>query len=82
MHIPDASSPFWISAVTSERTYELEFLAMKILLARLRLAVKQDASPESIQKCAHELRELFLKSQHLPKAQNDLKRMIQEGGMS
>jgi hypothetical protein len=67
-------------AVSKEIQYNFDFLALQILLSRLRLTVRQHPDPETISRCAAELRDLFIKTIHLPKVQKDLEKLKQQGG--
>jgi hypothetical protein len=71
----------WIDTVSGKINCEYEFLALKILLSRLKLDMKRDSSPEAFQKYADDLKSLFIRSQRIPSAQNDLKKIIRKGGM-
>ncbi|HOO73210.1 MAG TPA: hypothetical protein PK926_15740 [Spirochaetota bacterium] len=81
MDIPDSKSGVWTAAVSKEIQYNFEFLALQILLSRLRLTVKQKPDKTTLDQCAAELRELFVKTIHLPKVQKDLMKLMQQGGV-
>jgi len=81
MDIPAPNNPIWTVAVTKDIHYNFEFLALQILLSRLRLAVKQKPDQDTVNKCAVELRELFVKAIQLPKAQKDLMKLMQQEGV-
>jgi len=81
MDIPDLNNPMWTAAVTKDIQYGFEFLALQILLSRLRLIVKQKPGGDTVKQSAAELRELFVKSIQLPKAQKDLMKLMQQEGV-
>ena len=70
MEIEKIPEQVWLDLVTDSKSCQLEFLAANILLARLKLKVKQN--PSSAGNCAVELRDLFRTSSHLPRAKKDL----------
>ena len=80
MEVTDISDKVWRNIVTTDEDYGFSFLAVKILLFRLRLSVKQNPDQENISKCAGELKDLFLRTSHLPMAQKDLATISQSGG--
>ncbi len=78
MEIPPLNDKRWKELVIGNIDFEFEFLAIKILLFRIRLNLKKDNSPEKIKKSIEDLRNLFLKTIKLPIAQNDLKKIFGE----
>jgi len=72
MEIAKVPESVWKDLLIGQNKYEFEFLAFKILLARLRLAVSRDSNPLVMQKSMEELKTLFTKFGHLPAAQKDL----------
>ena len=78
MEIPPLTDRRWKELVIGEINFEFEFLAIKILLFRIRLNLKKDNSPEKIKKSIEDLRNLFLKTIKLPIAQKDLKKIFGE----
>ncbi len=72
MDIPPISHPAWSSIVSGKRKFHFEFLGTKFLLNFLTLQVKDDPSPQKIQKCAQELRNLFVRNMDLYCVQKDL----------
>ncbi|WP_027185789.1 hypothetical protein [Desulfovibrio inopinatus] len=73
MSVPSKSNKTWTDIVTGKKTYQLKFLAAKILLGRLTHAVKDDPSPGNIQKSIDQLHALFSKNAHMPNVQEDIK---------
>ena len=74
--IPDKTHEKWQALLLGVNTVNFEFFPVKLLLARLKLQVKRDPSPETIEKSVNELRELFVKNQHIPKAKKDLNKIF------
>ncbi len=70
MHVPSKESPVWNALVTGKKNVELSFLAAKILLARLRLAVQNN--PASAATGSAELWALYAKNDQLQSVQKDL----------
>lgn len=79
MQLPSARNPLWKDLIRSENQYQFDFLATKIILGRLNLRYRLNNSPEELDRGVHELRLFFEKNAHLPKVQNDLKRVFGEG---
>lgn len=73
--VPDSKNEVWKKALLSDDEYQLEFLALKILISRLRVRVKLNPEPEVIGKASEELREAFMKYIHIPRVQNDLQKL-------
>jgi hypothetical protein len=80
MNIPDASNQIWKDIILMKREYDFEFLALKILLSRLKTVAKLHNDSDTIQKCANELFDFFVKTEHIPKSQKDLQKIMSKGG--
>jgi hypothetical protein len=76
--IPDSSHEKWQALILGVEQINFEFFPVKLLLARLKLQVKRDPKPETIEKSVKELRELFIKNQHIPKAKKDLDKVFKK----
>lgn len=76
MIIPDESHPGWIKAICGQGSSHYELLATKILIGRLTLTYEIDPSPETTRKSVAELRTFFERNIDLPKAQADLKKIL------
>ncbi len=76
MDVPPISNPVWHNIVAGKVKYQLDFLAAKILLGRLLLRVRSDPSPGMLEKCAHDLQNLFAQNPDLPCVQRDLERIF------
>lgn len=66
--------------LAKENLPKLEFLALQILISRLKITVKINNNPETIDHCAEELKAMLIKCWNNPKVQNDLKRLIEHEG--
>jgi hypothetical protein len=80
MVIPDVSDKIWQNVLLQSHPYEFEFLALKILLTRLKTKLRFHPDDESLQNSAKELRELFVKTANIPKVQADLQKIVRQGG--
>ncbi len=81
MNIDTVSEKILRDIVTGEIEFKFDFLALKILLSRLLLNVKHDASPDSVKKAVNELKEFFKKTQNIPLSQQDLQKILNKGGI-
>ena len=73
MDMPSKSNKTWQDIVTGRKTFQLKFLASKILLGRLVRSAKEDSSPENINKCVDDLYAIFANNIKMPSVQDDLK---------
>lgn len=73
MNVPPKTKPQWTEIVTGKKTYDLKFLAAKILLGRVMRTVGSDPSPANIRGAIDQLHALFEKNNNAPSAQIDLK---------
>ncbi len=53
--IPSKSDPKWRNLLQDPTQHQFKFLALKFLMMRLKLALKQDAGPANLSKCSDEL---------------------------
>ena len=74
--LPDESHSSWSRVIRGEFECEFEFLALRILLARLNSWGRTDESPERMRDAVRELRGLFEKSGKVPSARRDLQRIF------
>ena len=79
--IPPASDSRWKEVIEGKKQIDVEFFPLKLLLARQRLQMQISPSPETIEKCVYELRQLFLKNQNHPIARKDLKKIFGRRGI-
>ncbi|HKI50722.1 MAG TPA: hypothetical protein VJ995_01485 [Geothermobacteraceae bacterium] len=68
--------PVWKDIVSGKMNIEFEFLAARILQSALVRSFHQQPSPMRLDRCARELRELFLQNLNLPSARNDLDKVL------
>lgn len=73
MNVPAKTNRQWAEIVTGRKTYELKFLAAKIMLGRLLRSVGPSGSPESIRDAVDQLHAIYEKNAASPSAQEDLK---------
>jgi hypothetical protein len=76
MIIPDRTSPIWKNLLSGEASYDLEFLAFKIMLGRLSAKYKMNPTTEMYDQCVDEATAFFNKTQHMALAQSDLKKIF------
>ena len=76
--IPDYTDRKWKSIVLGDEYINFDFFPVKLLLARVKLQVKRDPTPQTIEKGIIEFRELFVKNQHIPKAKKDLNKIFKK----
>ncbi|MBD3339018.1 MAG: hypothetical protein GF353_07910 [Candidatus Lokiarchaeota archaeon] len=77
--VPPLSHEIWEKILSDEIKFDFEFLATKILLARLKLTLKLNPDPSLVEECAAEIRQLFVKTERLPTVKRDLKKIIKGG---
>ena len=73
MDVPSKSNKAWVDIVTGKKTFQLKFLAAKILLGRLTRSVKEDPSPENISSSIDQIYAIFANNVNMPSVQDDLK---------
>ena len=73
MSIPAKNHPKWTEIVTGKKTYELKFLAVKIMLGRVIRSVSADNSPANIQNAVDHLYSIYEKNESNPAVKEDLK---------
>lgn len=72
MDYKNISNQTWQDLLLRKFDCNFDFLALKILLTRLRFKLQQDNSSASLAQCVEEIKSLFEKMGNLPKAQDDL----------
>ncbi len=75
MLIPPADDIVWKDLLLKKKSYEFEFLALKMLLGRLIMDIEHDPSPENLTKCAEQLHGLLAQNANLPTAKRDLQKI-------
>jgi hypothetical protein len=73
MDVPSKSNKMWHDIVTEKKTFQLKFLAAKILLGRLTRAVKENPAPGNIATSIDQIHALFTSNANMPSVQDDLK---------
>lgn len=73
MALPASNHKVWSDIITGAKVVSFEFLAIKIFLGTAQRNYK--TNPESLQKSATELFQLFEKNQNLPTAQKDIAKL-------
>lgn len=73
MSIPAKTHARWSEIVTGKKTYELKFLAAKIMLGRVVRTVSTAPTPANIKEAVEQLYSLYEKNANSPSAQQDLK---------
>lgn len=76
MTIPPATDIVWKDILLKKKTYDFEFLALKMLLGRLTMEVERDPSQENLVKCTTQLHDLLVKNEKLPTANRDIQKII------
>lgn len=74
--IPGPSNPNWEKVIAGTIQPNIEFLGTKILIGRLSLQYKEDAS--KLRDCMIELKNFLEKNLNLPKVQADIKSIFGE----
>lgn len=75
MNLPPPSDPVWSDIVTGRRKVAFEFLAARMLVTRLQMAVARDKSPGNVNQVAQQLQQLFAANLNVPLAKRDLEKL-------
>lgn len=62
--------------MTGEEQVEFEFLAVQLLVMRMRQQVEADRRPATIARCAAEVRAFFVENQSLDVVQKELEKLL------
>jgi hypothetical protein len=73
MDVPAKTKPQWSDIVTGKKTFELKFLAAKIMLGRLVRTIGAAPTPTNVREGVDQLHALFDKNSASPSVQLDLK---------
>ena len=73
MDIPAKTKPQWADIVTGKKTYELKFLAAKIMLGRLVRTLSTKPTPADVREGIDQLHALFVKNSASQSVQLDIK---------
>lgn len=72
MDLPSKTNRTWQDIVTGKKTFQLKFLASKILLGRLTRSASENPSPDNIKACVDQLYAVFEKNAKIPTVQEDI----------
>jgi len=75
MDIPNVNDRVWEDVLTGRKKCEFQFLAINLLLSRVRLAGDGNLTRDDIAVYSQRLRQIFIDYAKLPKIQNDLKQL-------
>ena len=59
--IPPKTRREWRTLLTEDKQYPFKFLALKFFMNRLKMELKNDKSPASVERCAAELHAFAVK---------------------
>lgn len=68
--IPPVTDPLWNDIVTGQVTKKWQILVIEIMMTRIATSLKNDPSPDNLQKCIEEVHGFF--ERNLAVAQADL----------
>jgi hypothetical protein len=75
MTIPARTDDVWKDLLLRKKSFDFEFLALKMLLGRLIMDIEKDPSSANIEKCVFQLHDLLEKNEHLPSANRDIQKI-------
>lgn len=78
MEVPSKSHEGWQDIVTGKKTFELRFLAAKIMLGRLVRGVHDNPTPQNIASSVDLLHNLFAQNSNSITVQADIKAIFGE----
>jgi hypothetical protein len=76
MTIPLSSDSVWKDLLLKKKSFDFDFLALKMLLGRLIMDVEQNPSPDNLEKCAAQLHAMMEKNENLPSAKRDIQKIL------
>jgi hypothetical protein len=76
LSVPPANDPVWRDIVSGKRTFQLDFVAAKILLGHLGVKVRHRGDPGVIREGARELHDIFARNVQMPSVQRDLAKIL------
>ena len=77
MQVPPASHPTWSSLVTGKSPHQPVFLAARMFIVRASMELRNSGGkPETVRKCAEQLRELFAQNAECGSVQQDLAKLF------
>lgn len=75
--IPEVTDKRWEAFLLNIEKYHFQLLSLKILMSRIKLVIKNDASIENIERCKHEVFDFFVKNEKISKL--DLSQIFEKG---
>lgn len=66
----------WEELLIGPKDRKFHFLALQILLYRLRVKLQHENSPQTMSRCIQEIKDFFVQNQKIPKAQLDLQNIM------
>ena len=73
MSVPQKTNPLWADIVTGRKTFDLKFLAAKILLGRVVRTVSAAPTAGNVRDAVDQLHAIYEKNAASPSAKEDLK---------
>ena len=81
INIQDISDQTLFRVINEGGDMNWKFFALKVMISRLKLKLTMSGNKEEVkQQCYTDLRELFLKSNNIPNAKNDLQIIMEQFG--
>jgi hypothetical protein len=77
LQVHDVPDSTWSNILFGKLEVKFKFLAVQILLSRLKLNLQKDASPTRIESYINEIKSLFAKYENLPPVQEDLRKIME-----
>lgn len=81
MDVPPVSHPAWRNLILGKNRYQFEFLATKFLLGYLSRQAEKDTSPQTVERCAQDLHDIFARNADLSSVQRDLAQIFEKDSM-
>jgi hypothetical protein len=79
MDVPAVNHPIWKQVIENPESFGFEFLAIKILVSKLKNNLRYSGDDQSTMESITELRDLFVRHLQMPKVKNDLIKIITKG---
>jgi hypothetical protein len=74
--VPSVIDKKWKELVLGQKSYQFNLLSIKIMMSRILIKIKKDASPANIDSCIKEIHEFFMKNEKI--CQRDLNQIFGE----
>ncbi len=75
MTIPSGTDEVWKDLLLKKKSYDFEFLALKMLLGRLIMEIERDPSLANLNSGSEQIHDLLEKNEHLPTAKRDIQKI-------